>query len=158
MYLSLNSYNNAIKLFRMFAFLGHANIPQELFKNAAENYMERNIDKEAMGGLPLSVKLLDHEILFLNEEGGWDKIQFLSGIQVLLSFSLIKSHNHLYSMHLLVHAWSRSRLPKTNLTDLYHRARAVLSCSIVLDYNIDNYTFCRSLVPHIRSSFYMQQN
>ena len=25
---------------------------------------------------------------------------------------------------------------------------------IVLDYNIDNYTFCRSLVPHIRCSLH----
>ena len=120
---------NAIKLFRMFAFLDHANVPQRLFKNAAENYMKKN-DKWSDFGLPLSVKLLDHETLFLNEEGVWDKIQFLSGIQVLLSFSFIKSHEHLYSMHLLVHAWSRSRLPKANITDLYHRTRAVLSCSI----------------------------
>jgi tetratricopeptide (TPR) repeat protein len=144
--------HNAIKLFRMFAFLDYANIPQELFKNAAENYIERNIDKEAMAGLPLSVKLLNHDTLFFNEEGVWDKIQFLSGIQVLLSFSLIKSHNQQYSMHLLVHAWSRSRLPKADITDLYHRIRAVLSCSIVDDYGLDNYIFCRSLVPHIRSS------
>jgi tetratricopeptide (TPR) repeat protein len=145
--------HNAIKVFRMFAFLDHANIPQELFKNAAENYMESNIDKEARTpGLPLSVKLLNHETLFLNEEGGWDIIEFLSGIQVLLSFSLIKSHNQLYSMHLLVHAWSRSRLPKAEIADLHHRTRAVLSCSIVLDYNIDNYTFCRLLMPHIRSN------
>ena len=145
--------HNAIKLFRMFAFLDHADIPQELFKNAAENYMESNIDKETMTpGLPLIVKLLNHETLFLNEEGGWNIIEFLSGIQVLLSFSLIKSHNQQYSMHLLVHAWSRSRLPKTEIADLYHRTRAVLSCSIVLDYNIDNYTFCRLLVRHIRSN------
>ena len=143
--------HNAIKLFRMFAFMDHANIPQELFKNAAENYIKRN-DKWSHYELPLSVKLLNHETLFLNEEGEWDVIQFLSGIQVLLSFSLIKSHNQLYSMHLLVHAWSRSRLPKADITDLYHRTTAVLSCSIVPDYAIDNYTFCRSLVPHIKSS------
>jgi tetratricopeptide (TPR) repeat protein len=143
--------HNAIKLFRIFAFLDHENIPQQLFKNAAGNYMERN-DKWSDYGLPLSVKLLDYETLFLNEEGVWDIIQFLSGIQVLLSFSLIKSHYQQYSMHLLVHAWSRSRLPKADITDLYHRTRAVLSCSIVLDYNNDNYKWCRSLVPHIRSS------
>jgi tetratricopeptide (TPR) repeat protein len=144
--------HSAIRLFRMFAFLDHANIPQELFKNAAENYMERNIEEEAKAGLPLSVQLLNHETLFLNEEGVWDIIQFLSGIQVLLSFSLIKSHNQQYSMHLLVHAWSRSRLPKADITDLYQRTRAVLSCSIVHDYKLDNYKWCRSLVPHIRSS------
>ncbi|KAF8723801.1 hypothetical protein AX14_009173 [Amanita brunnescens Koide BX004] len=143
---------NAIKLFSTFAFLDHANIPEELFKSAAENYMKRNLDKETNTGLPLSVELLHHEALFLNEEGEWDKFEFVSGIQILLSFSLIKSHNQLYSMHSLVHAWSRSRLPKSEITDLYQRARALLSCSVLLDYDIDNYTFCKLLAPHIRSS------
>ena len=31
---------SAIRLLRIFAFLDHANIPQELFKNAAGNYMK----------------------------------------------------------------------------------------------------------------------
>ena len=143
---------SAINLLRMFAFLDHTNIPEELFKNAAENYMERNVNEEAENGLPLSVKLLDHKALFLSEEGVWDKIEFLYGIQVLLSFSLIKSHNHLYSMHQLVNAWNRSRLPKGEISDLYQKARAVLSCSIVPDHDIDTYTFCQMLVPHLRSS------
>ena len=143
---------NAIKLLRTFAFLDHVNIPEELFKSAAENYMNRNVHEEANAGLPLSVTLLCHKTLFLNEEGEWEKIEFISGIQVLLSFSLIKSHNQLYSMHLLVHAWSRSRLPKAEITDLYHRARALLSCSVVPDYDIDNYEYCDLLAPHVRSS------
>ncbi|KAF8644873.1 hypothetical protein AX14_009334 [Amanita brunnescens Koide BX004] len=143
---------NAIKLLRTFAFLDHVNIPEELFKSAAENYMNRNVHEEANAGLPLSVTLLCHKTLFLNEEGEWEKIEFISGIQVLLSFSLIKSHNQLYSMHLLVHAWSRSRLPKAEITDLYHRARALLSYSVVPDYDIDNYEYCNLLAPHVRSS------
>ena len=142
---------SAISLLRMFAFLDHVNIPEELFKNAAENYIERNVDEEAVNGFPLSVNLLDHETLFLGEEGVWDKFQFLSGIQVLLSFSLIKSHNHSYSIHLLVNAWNRSRLPKEEISDLYQKARAVLACSIVLNNDVDNYTFCQMLVPHLRS-------
>ncbi|KAF8337247.1 P-loop containing nucleoside triphosphate hydrolase protein [Amanita rubescens] len=36
---------SAIKLLRIFAFLDHANIPKELFKNATENYMKRHIVK-----------------------------------------------------------------------------------------------------------------
>jgi tetratricopeptide (TPR) repeat protein len=143
---------SAINLLRIFAFLDHANIPQELFKNAAANYIERNIDEEAENGLPLSVKLLDHKTLYLSEEGIWDKFQFLYGIQVLLSFSLIKSHNHMYSMHQIVNAWNRSRLPKGESSALYQKARAVLSCSIVFDYAVDNHTYCQMLVPHLRSS------
>ena len=143
---------SAINLLRIFAFLDHANIPEELFKNAAENYMERNVEEEAENGMPLSVKLLDHKTLFLSEEGIWDKLQFLYGIQFLLSFSLIKCHNHLYTVHLLVNAWNRSRLPKGEVENLYQKARAVLSCSMILDYDVDNHAFCQLLVPHIRSS------
>jgi tetratricopeptide (TPR) repeat protein len=140
--------HSAIRLFRMFAFLDHANIPQELFKNAAENYIERNIEEEAMAGLPLSVKLLNHETLFLNEEGVWDIIQFLSGIQVLLSFSLIK--NSIQCICWCMHGAGvdyQKQILQISITE-----SELLSCSIGDDYGIDNYIFCRSLVPHIRSS------
>ncbi|KAF8318316.1 hypothetical protein F5887DRAFT_1088430 [Amanita rubescens] len=143
---------SAIKLLRIFSFLDHTNIPEELFGNAAQNYIRRNIDEESKPGFPLSVKWLDFQTLFLNEEREWDHIQFLDGIQVLLSFSLIKSHNHLYSLHLMVHNWSRHRIPKTVTTDFCHTARALLSCSIVPDKDLDIYAFCKLLAPHIRSN------
>ena len=157
---------------KIFAFLDHVNIPLELFKNAAENYMERAIQKDAKSqfllsiknytkrvvkrdaksNFPLSIRLLDHQTLFLNEEGVWEKMRFLAGIQMLISFSLIEAHSHLYSMHLLVHAWSRNWVPKAEIKNLYHKARALLACSVTLDYTIDNYTFCQLLAPHIRSN------
>jgi hypothetical protein len=143
---------SAIKILRIFAFLDHANIPEELFKNAAENYMKRDIDEEAKSNLPLSIRLLDHQTLFLSGDGVWEKMKFLAGIQVLISFSLIEAHSQLYSMHLLVHAWNRNRIPKAEISNLYHKARALLSCSVVLDYDIDNYAFCKLLAPHIRSN------
>ena len=142
----------AIRIMRIFAFLDHANIPQELFKSAAENYMKRDFHEEEASNLPLSVKLLDNQTLFLSEEGVWEKSKFLAGIQVLISFSLIEAHDTLYSMHLLVHSWNRNRIPKGEMTNLYHKARALLSCSVVLDSDIDNYAFCRLLAPHIRSN------
>ncbi|KAF8329217.1 hypothetical protein F5887DRAFT_1184375 [Amanita rubescens] len=119
---------NAIGLLRIFAFLNHENIPEELFENAAENYMNGNVDT-ADSDFPMT--LLNHQTLFIDEVGEWDRIQFLDGIQVLLSFSLISVANHLYSMHL---------------------ARALLSCSIVPDWKIDNHAFCRLLAPQIRSN------
>ncbi len=110
--------DSAIRLLRIFAFLNHENIPEELFKNAAENYMNFSVNET--GELPM--RLLDHQSLFLSEEGEWDRMIFLDGIQVLLSFSLISIVNHLYSMHLLVNAWSRSCMPETEITDHYHSA------------------------------------
>ena len=149
----------AIRILKIFAFLDHANIPEEIFKNAAENYMKRDIAEEEKSNLPLSIKLLDHQTLFLSEEGVWEKLKFLAGIQVLISFSIIEAHGQVYSMHQLVHAWSRHRIPTAEVTNLYHKTKALLSCSVVLDYSIvDNYTFCRLLAPHIRSNaLYVQE-
>jgi tetratricopeptide (TPR) repeat protein len=140
---------SAITLLRIFAFLNHENIPEELFKNAAENYMNDNINT-ANSDFPMT--LLNHQTLFIDEHGEWDKVQFLNGTQVLLSFSLISGVNHLYSMHLLVNSWSRSCMSQTEISNHYHRARALLSCSVIPDWNIDNHAFCRLLAPHIRSN------
>ncbi|KAF8340811.1 hypothetical protein F5887DRAFT_888568, partial [Amanita rubescens] len=81
----------AITLYKIFALLHHENIPaEELFRKAAENYKKRNIKGEKKLGLPLLVTVLNTQVLLLNERGEWDKIQFHAGIQVLLSFSLIR--------------------------------------------------------------------
>ncbi|KAF8329215.1 hypothetical protein F5887DRAFT_1287803 [Amanita rubescens] len=140
---------SAITLLKIFAFLNHENIPEELFKNAAENYMNDNVDT-ANSDFPMT--LLNHQTLFIDEDGEWDKVQFLDGTQVLLSFSLISGVNHLYSMHLLVNSWSRSCMSQKEISNHYHRARALLSCSIIPDWNVDNHAFCRLLAPHIRSN------
>ena len=143
--------DSAIRVLRIFAFLNHENIPEELFKNAAENYIQRNVEQKNSYFL-LSVNLLNHEMLFLSEDGEWDRMQFLDGIQVLLSFSLVKTVNHLYSMHVLVNDWSRGSVPQSEVENYYDRTRALLACSIVFDWNIDNYEFCKLLAPHIRSN------
>ena len=59
------SAQSAIKILRIFAFLDHANIPEELFKNAAQNYMERDLYEEERSNVPLCIQLLGHETLFL---------------------------------------------------------------------------------------------
>jgi hypothetical protein len=142
---------SAIQILRIFAFLDHANIPLELFKNAAENYMKRDVDEvEAHSNHPL-----DHKTLFLNNDGIWEEMKFLTGIQVLISFSLIEAHSQLYSMHLLVHSWSRNRIPKSEVINVYQNTRALLSCSIVdslRNLSIDNYAFCRLIAPHIKTN------
>ena len=141
---------NAITLLRIFAFLNHENIPEEVFQNAAKNYVNGDVDT-ANSDFPMT--LLNHQNLFIDEDGEWDRMQFLDGIQILLSFSLISVVNHLYSMHLLVNSWSRSCISETDISDNYHRAlQALLSCSVVPDWNNDNHTFCKVLAPHIRSN------
>ena len=145
---------SAIRILRTFAFLDHANIPLQLFKNAAKNYIKRHVHEEAKTNLPLSIRLLDHQTLFLSDKGVWDSLMFLTGIRVLISFSLIEGHSHsqLYSMHILVHGWNRHRVPNKERINLHQKARALISCSVDLDYSIDNYAYCRLLAPHVRSN------
>ena len=144
---------SAINILRIFAFLNHANIGQESFKDAVENYMKRDVDEEAKSTLPLSKRLFDYQTLFVNKEGVWDKMKALAGIQVLISFSLVEAHHQQYWMHPLpVHTWNRNKMPKAEITNFYHKARTLLFCSVVLDYSIDNYAFCRLPVValHVR--------
>ena len=143
---------SAIRILKIVAFLDHVNIPEELFKNAAENYMKRNAEDKPGSHLPLTVRLLDHQTLFLSKEGVWEKLQFLAGIRVLMSLSFIQTHGQLYSLHSLVQSWIRNRVPKEEKVNLYWKARALLSCSVILDYDLDNYVFCRLLAHHIRSN------
>jgi tetratricopeptide (TPR) repeat protein len=142
---------SAIILHKIFAFLHYESIPEELFRNAAENYNKRDIDEEKEYGFQLLITLLDAKILFLNERKAWNKLQFQAGIQVLLSFSLIRSSGKMYSIHPLVHSWSRDRIFKSETDKQHLIAKALLSCSVDL-YDCDNYEFCGFLVPHIRAS------
>ncbi|KAF8333765.1 hypothetical protein F5887DRAFT_1257539 [Amanita rubescens] len=142
---------SAVSLHQIIAFLHHENIPEELFKNAAENYKRRNIDEEKEAGLPLSITMLNPKVLFLDENGEWNKMQFQLGIQVLLSFSLIKSSGKLYSVHPLLHSWSKSRFPKMEIVQQVLMTKALLACSVELDNNIHNYEYSRLLAPHIRT-------
>jgi hypothetical protein len=55
-----------------------------------------------------------------------------------------------YSVHPLVHTWSRDRIPGPEMIRSYNHARALLSCSIVPDYGVDNYGFCGLVSPHVK--------
>ena len=143
---------SAVTLLKYFAFLHYDNISENIFRNAAENYRRRDFEQERSSGMPLLADLLDHKALFLNEAGQWDNLQFQAGIQVLLSFSLIKRSGDVYSIHPLMHAWSRDRIPKDNASAAYHLTAALLSCAIEPDRYLDNYTFCMQIIPHLRAS------
>ena len=151
--LEANAARYAMTLFKIIAFLHHENIPEELFKNAAENYKKRNIKSEKRLGLPLSVTMLNHKVLCLDKRGEWNKVQFQLGMQILMSFSLMKKSGKMYSIHPLVNSWNRERIPETELNKQILMTRAMLACSVELNYKIDNYKFCGLLVPHIRINY-----
>ncbi|KIL54805.1 hypothetical protein M378DRAFT_1051575, partial [Amanita muscaria Koide BX008] len=141
---------SALILHNIFAFLHHDNISGEIFKNAAMNFMERK--NEITNGLPQSISCLDPQTLFLNEDGNWDELQFLAGIKVLLSFSLIRNNEMLYFVHPLIQTWSRDRIPVANASECCQKSRSLLACSLNLSYQEDNYRFCTLLAPHIKTN------
>jgi len=95
----VNAAKYAIILFKIIAFLHHENIPEELFKNAAENYNNRDIKSEEKLGLPLSVTMLNHNVLSVDKRGEWNKIQFQLGMKILMSFALIRVVKCIQSTH-----------------------------------------------------------
>ena len=144
---------SATALYRIIAFLHHENIPEELFQIAAENYRKRDTVAEQELGLPLLVTMLDPSVLFLDKMGGWDRMQFQLGIQVLLSFSLLRKSGKMYSVHPLVNSWNRSRIPDFEINRQISMTRAMLACSAKLIDSVDNYKFCELLAPHITANY-----
>ncbi|KIL55088.1 hypothetical protein M378DRAFT_1046124 [Amanita muscaria Koide BX008] len=138
---------SALILHNIFAFLHHDNISGEIFEKAAVNFME--MKGKRTNDLPQSISWLDSKTLFLNEDGNWDAFQFQAGIRVLMSFSLIRKHEMLYSVHPLIQAWSRDRIPVTNVSDHCQRSRSILACSLKLNEK-DNYQFWNLVAPHIK--------
>jgi hypothetical protein len=141
---------SALTLQTFFAFLHHENISEEIFINAAVNY--HNLDRGEQNDFPCLISSLNSRDLFIGMNGQWDKFQFQAGIQVLLSFSLIKHGGKCYSVHPLVHTWCRDRLSEAEAVKDCLRTRALLSCSVDLDHDRDNYAFCIQLIPHIKES------
>src|SRR6266550_1977007 len=115
---------------------------------------KRNIKSEQRLGLPLSVTMLDHNVLSLDARGEWDKIQFQLGMQILMSFPLIKKSGKMYSIHPLVNSWNRERIPESEINRQISLTRAMLACSVELNYEIDNYQFCGLLMPHITINYH----
>src|ERR1700759_608137 len=138
---------SALMLFRIFAFFHYEGISEDILRVAGQNYWKRRNEKNE---LPCSIAVLDSETLFLNGTGEWDRLRFQGGIKILVSFSLVKSDNKLYSVHPLVHTWSRDRIPRTEVIAACNYARALLSCSIDPDYGVDNYGYCGLIFRHIR--------
>ncbi|KAM6500326.1 hypothetical protein JOM56_003340 [Amanita muscaria] len=141
---------SALILHNIFAFLHHDNISGEILEKAAVNFINRK--GEATNGLPQFTSWLDSKTLFLKEDRNWDALQFLAGIKVLLSFSLIRKNEMLYFVHPLIQTWSRDRIPVANALDCCQKSRSLLACSLNLNYQEDNYRFCTLLAPHIRAN------
>jgi tetratricopeptide (TPR) repeat protein len=145
----------AIFLLQTFSFLHCEGISEEIFCRAAEASKQNMGDSHiALGSAVQAHPDLIYRVLQLDTNGTWDPIWFREGICVLLSFSFIKRSkiNSVYSVHHLVHSWSRDRISIPDHEIVACCARGLLSQSITDQFLSQDIEFRQMLVPHIKAN------
>ncbi|KAF8156899.1 hypothetical protein B0H34DRAFT_658284 [Crassisporium funariophilum] len=145
----------AILILQTCAFYHHDNILKDIFKHAAENSRQQDVEDKIKLGLPLAITSLDYRLLPVDEDGYWDEFFFNDGLQVLLSFSLIKKDlsSNVFSMHPLVHYWSQDRMSKSLKQEYCQIGRIILSCAILFGQETEHYKQRQRLLPHINANY-----
>jgi len=143
----------AILILQICAFYHHSNISTDIFRSAAEESKE-DVDSEMAEKLPQAMTLLDHTLLALDNDGHWDDFIFGQGIGVLLSFSLMKrgQSSEMFSVHPLVHSWSRERMSKSEQQRICQMGSIILSCAIPWRFTSQDYALRRLIFPHIKAN------
>lgn len=166
-----NDAECSIFLLDIISWLHNENIMEDIFRRAAEAPIKANIEAKAtikerilkvarklaikQRKQPLHIRhqTMPSDLLKLDALGQWDPHVFRAGIQVLNSFSLVKRNTSAgsYSVHPLVHLWSRDRLPDEHRQFRCCSASELLAHSITWDFLTTDYAFRRDLTPHIES-------
>ena len=140
----------AISILQIFSIFHHEHITEEIMKCAAEASKTPSDDGESQQ----MQNHLYHRLLQCDEDGRWDSLYFREGIRSLLSFSLIKraAMDNIYSMHPLVHSWSRDSMTDEQRQAGSFFAHNLLSSSITPTFAPEDHAFRRTLVPHIKAA------
>ena len=153
----VQSAQMAIFILQIFAFMHYESIDETIFGNAAEELNMLNNNNKENWFLQILASIAESKILSCNKKSRWDKFHFRKGIQILQSFSLIKKspcgNLNIYSVHPLIHSWSRDRLSHLEQDINFCRATAILACSIPFSYGTQDYIFRWRLIPHIKAGY-----
>ena len=144
----------AILILQICAFYHHTNISKDIFRSAAEETMKQDTNSDVFTKLPQAITLLDHTLLSLDNDGHWDEFIFGQGMSVLLSFSLMKREQSLkmFSVHPLVHYWSRERMSKFEQQKMCEIGSTILSCAITWRFGAQDHRLRRIIFPHIKAN------
>ena len=144
---------SAILILQLCAFYHHSNISKAIFQSAAEKSRE-NVDSEIAKKLPQAMTLLDRTLLALDNDGQWDEFIFGQGMGVLLSFSLMRREcsSEVFSIHPLVHCWSREQMWKSEQQRMCQMSRIILACAIPLGLTSQDYGLRKLIFPHIKAN------
>jgi len=145
----------AIQLLHIFAFFHCNNITEETFRRAAERRQLElsSFEYSKNEELPRAIEFLPEKFLQLDPDGNWDPLIFRESIQILRSFSLVRRDKgqRAYSIHPLVHCWSRETLSQVGKIEACQLVHAILSVSIAGGQDVHDFQYCRHLLPHLSS-------
>ena len=131
-------------------FLHHDGISEQIFQDAASNiatyepmFPATEQESDAMN------KAKDFLGMFRTGDFPWHSQKFLKMIREIRSYSLLDfdSANKTYSIHPLVHAWTRTTI--SNDKAIRTTVAWILGLPVAWEFNSDDYTFRRSLQSHI---------
>ncbi|PPQ85614.1 hypothetical protein CVT26_008972, partial [Gymnopilus dilepis] len=148
----------AISILETIAFFHHDHIDEDIFKRASNgprNIYGKITNRQQKKLNRNSISLLDHPLLSKDKEGTWNEVQFRNGVQKLLAFSLLKQHSSdgVYSMHPLVHSWSRDRMTQSTYQHNLDLTETILLDSAPTgEMDILDYLFLQRLMPHISAN------
>ena len=137
---------NAIAIMQTFAFFHHDNIGEDIIKRAAEAVKRPTEEAGGIAGFP-------PQLLLLDQEGAWDPLFFRKGIRILLSFSLLRktAGDVIYSLHPLVHCWSRDSMSNEERQTHGLVASILLSSSITFGVTSEDFAYRRIIIPHVKA-------
>src|ERR1700722_12918184 len=140
----------AATFFKICAFLHHDSISEVIFQNAVCNLATYIPHFPTMNQEFNSLSMVkDFMNWFQMTEGLWDTQKFLNIIIKICSYSLIDfdPENCLYSIHLLVHAWTLTIIADGTL--IHTCTQYILSMSCSLGSDTKDYRFRWTLLPHV---------
>ena len=139
---------DAVELLNISGFLHLKDVPEEIFK---EMPAKRDCSF-------ISKILATFRPLFFGAPAAWDQHRIRSALVLLFNFSLISFGVgcRSFSMHPLVHAWTRDRLGKEDRHSYSRTAAIVLANSIQLRWEATDYSLRRRLVDHV--DFYLHDS
>lgn len=157
--MSTRAAETAISILGVFAFLHHTDISEEMFRQAAASptWKERQGRPKSAYTSPSTsehMPSLPHWLTILEGSSGWDIHWFREGIRILRHFSLVKqdSVSNSYTIHPLVHAWSRDRMEHLEQEQHSLLSRAILLSAIPSTDTAESYAHRRDLTPHVQAS------
>jgi tetratricopeptide (TPR) repeat protein len=144
----------AIQLLNLFAFFHNNSIMEDTFRRAVEApKSSAPPDVSGEGQFPMASEFLPRYLFQIDLDGKWDSRVFREGIQTLWSYSLLQRDKGemTYSIHPLVHLWSRERLSQREQDKTCLVMYAILSASIGYDTSRHDFQYCRRVIPHLRA-------